>query len=433
MKRYCDAHHIPTVLLYGTSIRHADGRIHATVEELPRPFEEYADDRAVVQEIMNMSERYIRQTPEQYLWLYRRFRKRAVNPHGSSAANRFPCEFRLRIAGIGCYRRIVRVFAQKEAQMRNRRAIAFFLLCSVLLAIALAALSVGTRPAADVPRIKLSGFDLRAISSLGIERRNASDASAERISIVRVDGKWRIDAPISAVADENVVKSIIAEVVFAEPNDELSDADIASLGRSFQDFGLASPRFTVVLSDGGRQEICLFGRDTPAGDEVYVRLEGRGGVFTVARKIVDRLSLPLDELRQRQLFSFKAVDVVGISLKNAGEPLSKLAKADGAWRLVEPVDAPADKTASDGLVAALCSARVKEYASSKTGADAVLRLGDDEGYVILLRDSFGTVEKVVLGAPVGTNAVWTLTSEGAVAKIDASLRDICRSRECHPL
>ncbi len=73
LKRYCDAHDIPAVLLYGTSIRCADGRVHATVEELPRPFAEYADDRAVVQEIMNMSERYIRKNPEQYLWLYKRF------------------------------------------------------------------------------------------------------------------------------------------------------------------------------------------------------------------------------------------------------------------------------------------------------------------------------------------------------------------------
>ena len=73
LKRYCDAHDIPTVLLYGTSIRLADGRIHAAIEELPRPFESYADDRAVIQEIMNISERHIRQNPEQYLWLYKRF------------------------------------------------------------------------------------------------------------------------------------------------------------------------------------------------------------------------------------------------------------------------------------------------------------------------------------------------------------------------
>ena len=50
-----------------------DGRIRAFGEELSRPFDEYPDDRAVIQEMMNISEKYIRAYPEQYLWLYKRF------------------------------------------------------------------------------------------------------------------------------------------------------------------------------------------------------------------------------------------------------------------------------------------------------------------------------------------------------------------------
>ncbi len=73
LKRYCDAHGIPAVLLFGTSLRLADGRIHAFCEDLPRPFDSYPDDRAVIQDVMNMSESYIRRYPEQYLWLYKRF------------------------------------------------------------------------------------------------------------------------------------------------------------------------------------------------------------------------------------------------------------------------------------------------------------------------------------------------------------------------
>ncbi|MEG1980367.1 MAG: hypothetical protein RR060_06545, partial [Victivallaceae bacterium] len=35
--------------------------------------EDYASDEAVIQDVMNISERYIRRYPEQYLWLYKRF------------------------------------------------------------------------------------------------------------------------------------------------------------------------------------------------------------------------------------------------------------------------------------------------------------------------------------------------------------------------
>ena len=73
LKRYCDAHGIPTVLIFGASLREKDGMIHPVVRELPRPFDEYPDDKAVIQEFMNISESFIRKYPEQYLWLYKRF------------------------------------------------------------------------------------------------------------------------------------------------------------------------------------------------------------------------------------------------------------------------------------------------------------------------------------------------------------------------
>jgi hypothetical protein len=41
---------------------------------LSKPFEEYADDREVIQELMHISEDFIRRYPEQYVWLYKRFR-----------------------------------------------------------------------------------------------------------------------------------------------------------------------------------------------------------------------------------------------------------------------------------------------------------------------------------------------------------------------
>jgi KDO2-lipid IV(A) lauroyltransferase len=73
LKRYCDTHDLPAVIVYGTSLRLADGRNTAHSAYLPKPFAEYADDREVLQELMAISEKFIRMHPEQYLWLYKRF------------------------------------------------------------------------------------------------------------------------------------------------------------------------------------------------------------------------------------------------------------------------------------------------------------------------------------------------------------------------
>ena len=74
LKRYCDAHGIPTVILYGSSVRVGpDEKLVGVCRPLSKPFEEYADDREVIRELLRDSEEMIRAYPEQYLWLYRRF------------------------------------------------------------------------------------------------------------------------------------------------------------------------------------------------------------------------------------------------------------------------------------------------------------------------------------------------------------------------
>ena len=73
LKRYCDARNIPCAIMFGISLRHADGKLYALSEDLPKPFEEYESDAEILQALLDISEKYIREYPEQYLWLYKRF------------------------------------------------------------------------------------------------------------------------------------------------------------------------------------------------------------------------------------------------------------------------------------------------------------------------------------------------------------------------
>ena len=306
--------------------------------------------------------------------------------------------------------------------MKNRKAILFFLAWSVVFALALAFLSFGNRSAVKVPRETISSLDAERISSVDIERHGVGSAQ-ERIVISRAGGKWRLESPISAEADSEVMNGIIDAVVSAEPGDELSESDMASMGRILSDFGLSDPQCTVVLHQEDTREAYSFGRITPTGDGVYAREDGRGGVFIVKAELLRSLMRPIGELRRRKLFSFARQDVVGVGLKKAGEPFTKLVKADGVWRISEPMDAPADRQISDELVSALCAASVVDYAA---GIAANAGLGDDEGYAMTLFDSYGVVEKVVFGGASGTNMVWILNPEGAPARIDAALCELCK-------
>ena len=309
--------------------------------------------------------------------------------------------------------------------MKNRKAILFFLAWSAVFALALAFLSFGPQDTVNVAQETLSALDAEKISGIEIERRSL-DSARERIVISRTGGKWRLESPIAADADDDTMKGIIDAIVFAEPSDELSGSDMALMGRTLGDFGLADPQCTATIRQEDSSETYSFGRPTAAGDGVYASMNGRGGVFIVNATLLRNLMRPIGELRRRKLFSFAKQDVVGIGLKKAGEPFTKLSKTDGTWRITEPMETPADRLVAEELVSALCSASVIDYAA---GIAANAALGDDEGYALTLFDSYGAVEKVVFGGASGTNMVWILNPDGAPARIDAEICRLCK--KCH--
>lgn len=311
--------------------------------------------------------------------------------------------------------------------MRNLRSIAFSLALSAVFALVLIMMWASNRQDLSLARMTLSEINVDDVSSVEIDRA-LDGGERERITLSRAGGRWRIDAPIRAESDDVEVKKVLDAVVLAEIGDALSLADMEGLQRTLRDFGLASPRITVALSDGKRREVYSFGRITADGGEVYVQQNGSGGVFTVPAVTVQHLSRPLSGFRRRRLFSFSRDEIVGIALKDAGEPLSKLVKEKGSWRLAEPVEAPANRDVAEKLLSDICSERIVAYADSGEGVG--VGLGTDEsGYVLSLRNSLGIVEKVVLGMRAGTNEVWALSSEGAVVLVSASMLAVCRESQ----
>ena len=308
--------------------------------------------------------------------------------------------------------------------MKNRRDILFFLCLNVLFASALALLTMSGRTVGELSGGSLSSVDVHEIVRIDIGRRSGD--AQENVSLVRKDGRWRIDSPVKAEADEESVKRLADSIVFARRGERLSESDMAGLGRSYRDFGLAAPRCTVTVSTKDSQDAFLVGRQTAAGDEVYVRRAGSKGILTVSSDMAKELMRPLVDFRRRRLFTFNPPDVMGLGLKCAGEPLTRLVKSDGQWRIADPVDGPADRRMVEDLIEVLCSARIEGYV---TDAGSGNGLGEGEGFSVSLRDAFGYVEKVVFGSFDGVGSIWAMTPEGAVVHVGRGVFEQCRGRQ----
>lgn len=310
--------------------------------------------------------------------------------------------------------------------MKNRRAIFFLLFWNAVFAVAIAFLSLSGPPARKTVGLTLSSMDVREIASVEIDRVSGIGGRRETVSIAREDGIWRLKSPIAAEADGESVKRLVDAVVFARPSHSLSEKDMAGMGRSPRDFALAVPLCSVSISDGERSETIRIGRKTAAGDEVYVSRDGCAGVFTVSATLAAELSRPVVDFRRRRLFTVGADAVAGVALKDNGEALTRLAKTDGQWQIVNPIEAPADRKMVEALIDDLCSAYVIDYPEATVAGRG---LGEGEGFSISLRDTFGSVEKIVFGVADGTNAAWAVTSEGAVVRVAGDLPKRCRERK----
>ena len=137
--------------------------------------------------------------------------------------------------------------------MKNRRAIVFFLACSAVFGLALALAWTYRHPVASVARTTLSDLNVEEITSVEIGR-TAANGKSEQIAFVRTEGRWRLEKPIPADADEGIVKQVVNDVVFAEVGDILTRPDMDLLKRSLRDFGLALPSLSVTFSARGRRE-----------------------------------------------------------------------------------------------------------------------------------------------------------------------------------
>ncbi|QSH40349.1 hypothetical protein P0136_00120 [Lentisphaerota bacterium ZTH] len=74
LARYCESNNIKARIVYASSLRQPDGTIKPCMEFLSKDLDSYQSDKEIIRELMAKSEKYIRQYPEQYLWLYHRFR-----------------------------------------------------------------------------------------------------------------------------------------------------------------------------------------------------------------------------------------------------------------------------------------------------------------------------------------------------------------------
>jgi len=186
------------------------------------------------------------------------------------------------------------------------------------------------------------------------------DGNGGHVVLARVEGGWRISAPVDAKADADSAEGLLSDLQYLRA-DEFVDAP-----GSDASLGLDAPYLAVELAPEKGEPIHLAVGGTH-DDRRYVRGSG-GRVFEIAASRIDSLPHALAAFRFKQLSTFASADAVHFELKfqePGAEPLTILGtSAANGWTTTPEAMAPGK---ASRLISELSSLRAEEVAADSMG------------------------------------------------------------------
>jgi hypothetical protein len=205
---------------------------------------------------------------------------------------------------------------------------------------------------------KILSLKQEDISKIEIKKKGG-----EEVGLAKGDaGKWQITAPKLLGADQEAVNNLLSSVATLSA-DRLVDDKPGDLAQ----FGLTEPSLELDVTSKDSQPQKLFlGDNTPAGSDVFAKLDGDPRVFTVANYNKTSIDKTADDLRDKRLLTLDFDKLSRIELVTKKQNI-EFGRNKQEWQIVKPKPLRADNFQVEEIVRNLRNARMD---AASTDADA---------------------------------------------------------------
>jgi Domain of unknown function (DUF4340) len=231
---------------------------------------------------------------------------------------------------------------------------------------------------------------------------------------------WKIAEPIAAAAQDSEASGIA---------NALSQLDIARVidekPASLVDYGLGAPRIEIQFKAAGDKDFkkLLIGQKTPTGANLFAKRNDDARVFTVAAFQEGTLNRTTFDLRDKTAIKFdrEKVDHIEVTADNKSV---ELAKADGDWKLLKPMQAPADTPAAEGLIGKVQSAQMKSIVADDVPPADLKKYGLDKPSASITISLGSAKASLLVGGKAGDGSLYARdASKPLVMTLDPALAD----------
>ncbi len=267
-------------------------------------------------------------------------------------------------------------------------------------------------PGDDLPK-KDKVFTIEADK---IDEISIKSESGDKTTLRKTGTAWDIVQPALGRPDESEISGLTSSLASLEMQ-RVIDENATDL----KEYGLAEPRVEVAFKSGGQERKLQIGMKSPTGTDLYARLADQPKVFLIASFLDTTFNRTTFDLRDKTVLKIDREKVDALEVATAGRTM-KFERANGEWRMAQPVATVADSTAVDGLVGQLNGAKMKSMASGDSTDLEPFGLAKPAATV---RVGTGSSQATLLvGGPAAEGTVYAKDlSRPAVFTIESSLLD----------
>jgi hypothetical protein len=175
----------------------------------------------------------------------------------------------------------------------------------------------------------------RPTTATSLQLRRGSEFN---LALEQTNDGWHFTKPFAYPAANFAVHSFLETLERVVPATRISPREILSRKQTVADFGFAEPPIVITLQRGDElPKQVRFGARTPAGDQVYVEVDGQPGLAVVNADLLDKIPRSPHDWRTTALFHLgdEKADRVEISHGAISYAL-QLDSTNKLWRLDRP-------------------------------------------------------------------------------------------------
>ncbi|HEY0945431.1 MAG TPA: DUF4340 domain-containing protein, partial [Opitutaceae bacterium] len=240
------------------------------------------------------------------------------------------------------------------------------------------------RPRWEIDPTRITNRVLAGSETANIQVLEIAEKNEPPIRLQRAGELWELTAPYAWPANPHAVARIVNELQLLEHETSFAVADLATNGQSLSDYGLADDQVSLTVGYSSQRPepgaapaltTLRIGDETKVGNRLYVLSPDGTRIHVVGRSLAESLRHRVDELRADTFFTIPVFEVRSLNLQTAA-PANlrvRLRRDGGRWTFENPINARADKTATEIALSSLNALHTGQFVGTTVSEQSGLR------------------------------------------------------------